>query len=273
VSGIDGLRAHYGFGARMPFGKDLAPSMLHTHRCHSEAVARIGWCISESAIGVVTGECGSGKTVAARAALADLDGSRHTTVYIGAPGVGLRGMYAAITSALGGVPRFYASSLIPQTQDLLAAESAEKGKKVTVVVDEAHALDAGTLEGLRCLSNSEMGSAAPFGLILLGQPTLRRRLRLGAFAALDQRVGLRYAMAGLEAAETGRYITHHLKLAGRTDTLFSDDAVALVHQVSRGLPRVVNNLAVQALIAAWAAGKAIVDERSARAAVAEVTEQ
>jgi len=115
-----------------------------------------------------------------------------------------------------------------------------------------------------------MDSVAPFGLILLGQPTLRRRLRLGVFAALDQRVGLRYAMSGLEPAETGSYIAHHLAMAGRSDTLFSDDAIALVHQVSRGLPRMVNNLAVQVLLAAWADRKAIVDESSARA---EVTEQ
>ena len=52
-------------------------------------------------------------------------------------------------------------------------------------------------------------------------------------------------------AETKTYLSHHLKLAGRSDTLFSDDAIALVHQVSRGLPRAVNNLAVQALIAAF----------------------
>ena len=114
MSGIEGLRAHYGFGSRMPFGKDLAPSMLHASRCHNEATARISWCVSESAIGVVTGECGSGKTVAARAALSGLDASRHTTIYLGAPGVGLRGMYAAITTALGGTPRFHAASLIPQ---------------------------------------------------------------------------------------------------------------------------------------------------------------
>ncbi len=58
---------------------------------------------------------------------------------------------------------------------------------------------------------------------------------------------------------------------GSCDTLFSDDAIDLVHQVSRGLPRAVNNLAVQALIAAFATNKTIVDESSARAAVTEVT--
>lgn len=52
-------------------------------------------------------------------------------------------------------------------------------------------------------------------------------------------------MTGMTATETASYITHHLKLAGRSDTLFTDDAVTLIHQVSRGLPRAVNNLAVQ----------------------------
>jgi len=266
---IDRLRAHYGF-SRMPFGKDLAPQMLHTHAAHAQAVARISWCITESAIGVVTGECGSGKTVAARAAVAGLDPSRHSIIYLGTPGVGTRGMYATIVSALGNTPRFHAASLIPQTQDAIAAEAAERGKAVTVIVDEAHMLDAETLEGLRCLSNAGMDAASPFCLMLLGQPTLRRRLRLGAFAALDQRVGLRYALSGMDPKECASYITHHLGLCGRSDPLFSDDAIALIHQVSRGLPRAVNNLATQSLVAAFASNKAIVDESAARAAVAEV---
>ena len=59
---IDRLRAHYGF-SRMPFSKDLAPAMLHGHRAHEEAVARIAWCVSERAIGVISGECGAGKKV------------------------------------------------------------------------------------------------------------------------------------------------------------------------------------------------------------------
>ena len=266
---IDRLRSHYGF-SRMPFGKDLAAGMLHQHRAHAEAVARISWCIAERAIGVVTGECGSGKTVAARAALAACDPSRHTAVYLGTPGVGTRGTYAAIVAALGGVPRFHAAALIPQTQDALAVEAAERGKTVIVIIDEAHLADAETLEGLRCLANAGMDASPPFCLLLLGQPTLRRRLRLGAFVALEQRVALRYALVGLDLGECAAYIAHHTALAGRSDRLFSDDAVALIHQVSRGLPRAVNNLAVQSLVAAFAAGKAIVDESSARAAVAEV---
>ena len=184
---------------------------------------------------------GSGKTVALRAAVAGLDSSRHTVVYLANPTIGVRGMHAAIVSALGGVPRFHAAALVPQTADLLAQESAE------------------------------LDSVSPFSLVLCGQPTLRRRIRLGAFAALEQRIALRYHLQGMSASETGEYIAHHLALAGRSDRLFSDDANSLIHQVSRGLPRAVNNLAVQSLVAAYGEKKAIVDESSARMAVAEIT--
>jgi type II secretory pathway predicted ATPase ExeA len=269
---IDRLKAHYGF-TRMPFGKDLAPGMLHAHKSHGEAVARISFCVSEQLIGVITGECGAGKTVAARAAVAALDASRHTVVYLGTPGVGLRGVYTSIVRGLGGEPRFHNAALIPQAQDLLAAEHAERGKRVVLLFDEAHLLSAEALDGIRCLTNDGMDQTASFCLLLLGQPTLRRQLRMGNFAALDQRIGLRYTIHGLDQAETGSYVTHHLKLAGRADTMFSDDAIALIHTVSRGLPRLINNLAVQSLIAAFAANKAIVDESSARAAVAEVADE
>jgi hypothetical protein len=79
-----------------------------------------------------------------------------------------------------------------------------------------------------------MDQTAPFCLLLLGQPTLRRRLRQGTFAALDQRIAVRYAISGLDRAETTSYIAHHLALAGRSDTLFSDDAITLIYEVSRG---------------------------------------
>jgi type II secretory pathway predicted ATPase ExeA len=70
--------------------------------------------------------------------------------------------------------------------------------------------------------------------------------------------------------ETAAYITHHFTLAGRSDPLFSDDAVMLIYQTSRGIPR-ANNLAVQALIVTYADGKGIVDESAAKAAITEVT--
>ena len=90
-------------------------------------------------------------------------------------------------------------------------------------------------------------------------------------AALDQRIALRYTLPPMTGDETASYIRHHLTLAGRSDTLFTDDAITLIHQTSRGYPRAVNNLALQALIAAFATNKTIVDETCTRTAITEVT--
>ncbi len=267
---IERLRAHYGFN-RTPFGRDLAPSMLHRHRAHAEAVARITWLVGERAIGVVTGEVGAGKTVAARAAIAALDPTRHTLVYLPNPLIGERGIYTHIVRALGGAPRFHKANLVTQATELLATEEHERARTPILALDEAHLLRCEQLEEIRMLTNHDMDARSPFACLLLGQPTLRRRLKLGTMAALDQRIALRYHLDGMDLAETASYLAHHLKLAGRSDPLFSDDAIALIHQTARGIPRQLNNLAVQALIAAFADHKGIVDESAVRAAITEVT--
>jgi type II secretory pathway predicted ATPase ExeA len=267
---IERLRAHYGFN-RTPFGRDLAPGMLHRHRTHAEAVARITWLVQERTLGVVTGEVGAGKTVAARAAIAALDPVRHTVVYLANPLIGERGLYTHIVRSLGAAPRFHKANIILQATELLAAEEHERARTPILIVDEAHLLGCDQLEEVRMLTNHDLDTRSPFACLLLGQPTLRQRVKLGTMAALDQRIGLRYHLDGMDPQETASYIKHHLQLAGRSDTLFSDDAIALLHQTARGIPRAVNNLAVQALIAAFADGKGTVDEAQARIAIAEVT--
>ena len=267
---ISKLQGFYGF-TRMPFGRSLAPGMLHRHAAHGEAAARITWCVTEKALGVITGEVGVGKTAAARSALASLDQARHLVIYLPNPAVGVRGIHHAIVTALGGRPSHGTAALTTQAAGMLATEQAERGRTPVLVIDEAHMLDTSQLESVRMLTNHDMDSAAIFACLLIGQPTLRRRLKLGQLAALDQRIAVRYHMTGMTGEETAGYLRHHLALGGRSDTLFSDDAVSLIHQTSRGYPRAVNNLALQALVAAFAAGKAIVDESSARTAVTEVT--
>jgi type II secretory pathway predicted ATPase ExeA len=222
---LQNLQGHWGF-TRLPFGRDLAPSMLHRHNGHSEAAARITWAVTERALALVTGEVGVGKTVAVRAALArqGLDQARHVVIYLGNPTVGARGIHHAIVTTLGQAPRFHTATLIPQATDALATEYAERGRVPVLVIDEAHLLSHPQLEALRMLTNHNMDSGALFACLLVGG-----------------------------------------------DTLFSDDAIALIHQTSRGYPRAVNNVAIQALLAAFAEGKAIVDEHSTRTAVTEVT--
>ncbi|MFF3820598.1 hypothetical protein ACFYYD_29105 [Streptomyces bluensis] len=106
--------------------------------------------------------------------------------------------------------------------------------------------------------------------LLVGRPTIRRTMKLAVLAALEQRTALRYTMPCMTSSETASYVAHHLKIAGRADQLFTEDALTLIHTTSRGYPRGVNNHSLQALVAAFATGKNLVDAAAARASMSEV---
>jgi len=261
---------YYGF-SRTPFAKSLAPAQAFAHPGHQEAAARIRWLIDETAIGLITGEVGAGKTLAARCAVADLEASKHTIIYIGNPAVGARGIHQQLAHALGVAPRFHRGALITQTAELLARERDERDKQVVLIIDDAHLLDADQLEQVRLLSNDQMDSASLLAIVLLGQPTLRRIIRRGSYAALDQRIAVRYQLHPLDAAQAGDYLNHHLHIAGRADPLFADDAITAITHAARGLPRQIGNLALAALIAGYTRRNTIIDHDCATAAIADAT--
>jgi type II secretory pathway predicted ATPase ExeA len=265
-----GWKRYWGL-SRTPFSKRLAASELFDHPGHQEAVARIRWAIDEHAIALVTGEVGAGKTVAVRAAIERLDASAYTVIYVANAGVGARGIHQHIAHHLGVAPRFHRGALIAQTADLLLRERDERHKHTVLICDEAHLLEADQLEQLRMLTNLEFDSDSPLALLLVGQPTLRRTLRRGSFAALDQRIAVRAQIHPLERDHAIGYLAHHLSLAGRSDPVFADDAADTIVHAARGLPRQIGNLAVAALIAGYTRNNRIVDHDCAVAAVADHT--
>ena len=267
---VNGWKRYWGL-SRTPFAKQLAPSELFEHPGHREALARLRFAIDETAICLITGEVGAGKTVAVRAAIDSLDPSAHTIIYVGNAGIGARGIHQHIAYQLGVAPRFHLGSLIAQSSELLARERDERHKRPVLVVDEAHLLDADQLEQLRMLTNLDLDADSPLALILIGQPTLRRTLRRGSFAALDQRIAVRFTLEPLPADQAASYLHHHLALAGRSDPLFADDAAAAICHAARGLPRQIGNLALAALIAGYARSNRIVDHDCATAAIADAT--
>lgn len=263
-------KRYYGF-SRTPFAKTLPPAQVLRHDGHLEAVARIQWLITEQTIGLLTGEVGVGKSLAARCAVADLDASRHTIIYLANPAIGARGIHQHLAHALGVTPQFHRGALINQTAELLARERDERDKTTVLIIDDAHLLDADQLEQVRLLTSDQMDSASHLGIILLGQPTLRKNIRRGSFAALDQRIAVRYQLHPLTPDQTAEYVRHHLAIAGREDPLFADDAITAISHAARGLPRQIGNLAVTALIAGYTRRNTIIDHDCATAAIADLT--
>ena len=260
--------SYFGFN-KSPFSKEIAPSQLFSHPQYEEVVARLSYCVKERSIAVLTAEVGCGKSVALRALALSLDASRNTVVYFNGL-AGLRGFYLQLIGSLGGDPEYLRANLVRQAKELIALQISEKRKNLAIIVDEAHLVSIELLEELRLLTNEAMDSTSEFALILSGQPTLRQRLNLTQLNALSQRVALRCRLKGLSLEETAGYIRHHLSLAGRSDPVFSDDAIALIHSSSAGIPRRINNLGVQSLIAGFLERKGIIDESSVKRAVAEM---
>ena len=114
-----------------------------------------------------------------------------------------------------------------------------------------------------------MDATSPIVGLLVGLPGLSRRLGMEMFAALDQRIATRYVIEPMDLGESSAYIAHHLALVGRTEPLIAADAVARLHRYANGLPR-TQQCGVAALIAAAGENKDLVDDASAKRAVAEL---
>ncbi len=113
---------------------------------------------------------------------------------------------------------------------------AAHNRQPLIAIDEADLLSSAMLEEIRLVTNFHMDSASPIGLCLVGQPELRQRFRLRAFEAISQRATLRFHLGGLPEPETNACIGHHLKVAGVTHPLFSDEAIHLIRQCTQGHP-------------------------------------
>jgi type II secretory pathway predicted ATPase ExeA len=145
--------SHFGF-TRTPFSKSVPADKLFQRAAHKEAVARIQYCISESALGVLTGEVGAGKSVAVRAATAALDRTSYTVVYLANPSGGCRGLYVAVITALGATPRFHKAEAIMQLASLLEAEASERHRKVVFLIDLCRRGNYAYMDSLRSQSTS-----------------------------------------------------------------------------------------------------------------------
>jgi general secretion pathway protein A len=142
--------------------------------------------------------------------------------------------------------------------------------RTVLIVDEAQGLSAHVLEEIRLLSNFESNTAKQLQIVLTGQPELREVLNNPDLRQLKQRIALRCVIKALpNVEETDRYIISRLLVAGaeRTD-IFSPAAVDYIFRCSEGIPRNINNLCDNALLAGYAAGEPVIS----RTIIEEVAE-
>ena len=241
------IQAYFGF-KRQPFFKELPTSQMFPSFDLKEAQTRLQLLKQNRGIFCLTGEPGAGKTSVLRKFVEELNPQTHIHCYTPHATVNRNDLYRQINQLLKLPPRVRKSDLFEQIQRTVLELHDSQGKTPVIILDEAHLMDHESLQELILITNFQMDSKLPFLLVLIGQPDLRDRLKRRMHEPLNQRITLRYHMAGLtNDEETRDYLLHHLKIAGRSDPLFEEPAYAILRQLGQGLPRKIGNLAMAAM--------------------------
>jgi len=252
-----------------PFRKTPDPRYLFLNDTCEEALERLQFAVEEMELALLTGEVGAGKTLLTRA-LVDRVGERYEVGMILNPRLSPRQFLRTTAAELGvEAPRFHSSDLLDQIHERLL-KLDEQGRAALLIVDEAHLIPGKpTFEEIRLLTNFQLDDRNLVAIVLVGQPELRERLRHRTYRALTQRIGVSFDLVPLAAGETLAYVRHRLAVAGAERPIFTDEAVARLHAAAGGIPRVVNQLATQALLEGMARGAGEVDAAVIEAVAAE----
>lgn len=259
---------HYGLD-RKPFSKTPDPAFLFPSRQHAEALARLSHALEERELAVLTGEVGAGKTTLSRA-LVDAFADRCRFSFVVNPALPPAQLLAAVAEGFGLAPGKRKADVFGALAEHAARLDAE-GKLAVVLVDEAQLLAGrGAFDELRLLTNLAADDRPLLGVVLLGQPELRDRIRERGGEAFAQRVGVAYHVGALDLEETGAYLAHRLRVAGRIAPLFEAGGVAAVHRLSGGVPRRINQLAGNALLEGFGREVATIGAEVVEAAAADL---
>jgi general secretion pathway protein A len=254
---------------RKPFSKTPDPEFLFPSRQHAEALARLSHAVEEREVAVLTGEVGAGKTTLSRA-LVDAFAERCRFSFVIHPALPPAQLLAAAAEGFGLRPARRKGDTFGALAEHVARLDAE-GQFAVVVVDEAQLLPGrAAFDELRLLTNLAADDRPLLGLVLLGQPELRERIRQRGGEPFAQRIGIACHLGALPAEEIGPYLAHRLGVAGREAPLFEPAAVAALHRLSGGLPRRVNQLAAGALLEGFAREQAAISADVVEAAAADV---
>ncbi len=243
--------------ARNPFNPTPDPVCFVPTKRHNEALAALYHGVRQhKGFVVLTGEVGTGKTLLLRCLLGLLKESKdvaYAYLFNGrlSPTEFLQYILSDFGLPAAGKSKY---ELLLDLGRFLTSRGSMNMTTV-LIVDEAHHLSADILEEVRLLSNLETNDDKLLQILLVGQPELDEKLDSIELRQLKQRIAVRTQLRALEADETKRYIEQRLQIAGRepnSNPLFSEEAIATVHRYSRGLPRLINTICENGLIAAYA---------------------
>jgi general secretion pathway protein A len=246
------------FGLReRPFDLTPNPRFLVLTEAHREVLLTLEYGIaSRKGITLLIGEAGSGKTTVIRAAM-EKQPVRVHCVHLHNPTLS-RSEFNELLAArfgLSGLAIASKGTMLVELERLLV-ERRDAGENSVLIVDEAQSLPLDLLEEIRLLANIETNDEKLLTVIIAGQPELATRLNDRALRQFKQRVALRCELKPLSPQETAAYVVGRIRAAGGVAAeVFTRQAVTMMYEHSRGIPRTISVIADNALLGGYAAGQ------------------
>ena len=257
------------YGLReQPFGVSPDPAYLYPSRTHCEALDSLTEAIlSDRGFLALIGDPGMGKTTLLHQVMERLHGTARA-IYLSQTQCSSREFFEYMMSELGVESSSLGLVAMHNKLNEILLSEMMAGRRFVLIVDEAQNLEESVLETIRMLSNYETPNFKLIQVILAGQPQLQKKLQREQLAQLAQRITVMKHLEPLPGAETAAYVRHRLRVAGHTKgELFDREALALIAERSRGVPRDINKICFRALEEGHATGtltiKAEIVERAA----------
>jgi general secretion pathway protein A len=254
---------HGGF-REPPFENAPNPKFLWLSPSHSDALVRLTYALRQRrGCALLTGEPGCGKTLITRAVVQRLEPKRYEIALLTNPHGGRIDLLRQVLYELGvDTAEPTRAELVHLLHDLVV-RNFRRGRETLVIVDDAQEVDDPEwFEELSSLLNIQTNERTLVTLLLVGTTDLTDKVE--RVRHLDRRVSLRCTLGPLDAEQTGRYIRYRLGVAGGDESMFTPEAIAIVHAATRGVPRAINDLCDSALLLAHLDRRTSVDENLMR---------
>lgn len=249
---------HFGLKMR-PFALTPDPDFLYWPPAHQRAYTMLEYGVrAHSPITLITGEVGAGKTTLLLHLVRSL-GNELRVGLVSNPHGSRAELLRWALHALEQPAELEESyvDLFSRFQNFLLSEYS-LGRSVVLIFDEAQNLSAEALEELRMFININSGKDEVLQLVLIGQPELRTLVSRPEMRQFAQRVAASYHLTAMDLKTVRGYIPHRLKIAGAETRIFTSPAISIIFELTKGVPRLVNQLCDLAMVYAFTKGKRLV---------------
>lgn len=257
------MQTFFGF-SKIPFTKYMWATRMYDSQSQRELLTGLHCWIEVKGIAVVIGSQGTGKSITLRRFREELDGCSYQTYYLWNMRTTPLGLFRSLCRILQLPVRNFTSDMFDAISSYLGELQETTGKHPILIFDDCDNLSNDLLESLRLLTNFQMDCEDLFSIILCGTDTLLSHLRQPANRSFRQRVNFCHTLRPFTVEDTRNYIDFHLKRAEANPGLFSDNAIQLLFNLAKGIPRNINQLGIQTLIQAAIHKKEKIDENFIR---------